>query len=183
MLGRASSLPAGATLVVEEVRSGDRLAICASTGEGPIKRGAREIAATAVWAGEGGDLRKLDAGPGACHPAWSPDGRRLAVTSADGLWVFQAGSWNGVLRVRAQPPMGALTEFSYRAFAEPKWSPDGALLAMLVSNGGTSWVEVIEASTGRLFYTSPPAMRSFSWGTTARDLKVGELDVHLPPHP
>ena len=79
--------------------------------------------------------------------------------------------------------MGEPTEFTYRAFAHPKWSPDGALVALVVTNGGTSWVEVFEASTGRLFYTSPPEAYSFSWGTTARDLKVGDLDVHLPRYP
>jgi hypothetical protein len=52
-----------------------------------------------------------------------------------------------------------------------------------VSNGSTSWVEVFDVQSGRLFYTSPPQSYSFSWGPTARDLKAGDLDVHLPPHP
>jgi hypothetical protein len=77
-------------------------------------------------------------------------------------------------------PVGEPTEFTYRAFGHARWSPDGMLVALLVTNGSTSWVEVFEASTGRLFYTSPPEAYSFSWGNTARDLKAGTLDVHLP---
>ena len=66
--------------------------------------------------------------------------------------------------------MGEPTEFTYRAFAHPKCSPDGALVALLVTNGGSSWVEVFEPSTGRLFYTieegGPRSVRSGSawWG-------------------
>ena len=40
----------------------------------------------------------------------------------------------------------------------------------------------VEAANGRLFYTSPPESYAFTWGNTARDLKIGDLDVHLPPH-
>jgi Tol biopolymer transport system component len=133
--------------------------------------------------GEGADFHKLNAGLGACDPAWSPDGHRVAVTAAEGLWIFPAESSAGLLRVEARLPIGESLQSTYRAFSHPKWSPDGALVALVVTNGGTSWVEVFEASSGRLFYTSPPESNSFSWGNTARDLKVGDLDVHLPPHP
>ena len=66
-------------------------------------------------------------GLGACDPAWSPDGRRLAVTAAEGLWVFPANSSEGALRVESRLPLGSI-EFNYRAFSSPRWSPDGALL-------------------------------------------------------
>jgi hypothetical protein len=176
-------LPAGAVFMVDQDRFGSHVAICAQTGGRAVQKGARTITPTAVWVGEGEGFHKLNAGLGACDPAWSPDGRRLAVTGAEGLWIFPAASWAGSLRVEARLPIGESSEFSYRAFSHPKWSPDGALVALVVKNIGTSWVEVFEASTGRLFYTSPPEAYSFNWGNTARDLKVGDLDVHLPPHP
>jgi dipeptidyl aminopeptidase/acylaminoacyl peptidase len=176
-------LPPGAVSLVNQDTFGAHVAICAETGGRNIKQGPRTITPTAVWAGDPAGLHKLNAGVGACDPAWSPDGKRIAVTAADGLWIFPAESSVGRLRVEAKIPIGEPTEFTYRAFTHPEWSPDGALVALLVSNGGTSWVEVFEVSTGRLFYTSPPEAYSFSWGNTARDLKVGDLEVHLPPHP
>jgi hypothetical protein len=176
-------LPPGTVSLVNQDRRGVRVALCAQTEGQPIKLGPRTIAATAVWAGDPADLRKLNAGAGACDPAWSPNGRFLAVTAAEGLWIFPADGSVGTLKVESKAPIGELTEFSYRAFAHPKWSPDGVLVALVVSNGGTSWVEVFEPQSGRLFYTSPPESDSFSWGASAQDLKVGDLNVRLPPYP
>lgn len=176
-------LPPGAVTVVNEDRFGSQTALCVETGDKPVQRGARTISATEVWAGEASNLHRLNAGPGACDPAWSPDGRWLAVTDAAGLWIFGADSAEGTLHVEAKPPMGELTEFSYRAFSHPKWSADGDLVALLISNGGTSWVDVYQASTGKLFYTSPPENYSFSWGSSARELNLGDLQViRLPQY-
>ena len=169
--------------VVNQDRVGVRLAMCARTEGDSIRRGRRIIPPTAVWAGEAPEFHRLNAGIGACDPAWSPDGKRLAVTAADGLWIFPAATLAGTLVAESKVPVGEPTEFTYRAFSHAKWSPDGILVALLVTNGGTSWVEVYGALDGRLFYTSPPESYAFSWGATARDLKVGDLDVRLPQYP
>jgi hypothetical protein len=100
------------------------------------------------------------------------------VTAAEGLWVFPANSPEGALRVESRSPLGAI-ESNYRTFSGPRWSPDGTLVGVIVSNAGTSWVEVFEANSGRLLYTSPPENDSFSW-TAARELKLGEVEIHLP---
>jgi len=175
-----SALPPGAVSLVNEDRFGSQHALCVETGGKPVKRGGQNIRATEVWAGETGHLHKLSAGLGACDPAWSPDGRRIAVTAAAGLWVFPSKSSDGSLRVEAKVPIGGPTEFTYRAFSHPEWSSDGALIALLVTNGGTSWVEAFQVSTGRLFYTSPPETYTFSWGSGARDLKAGKVEIRLP---
>jgi hypothetical protein len=172
-----SALPPGAVALINEDRHGSQLALCADTGEPAIQQGAKKIRGTAVWVGEGANLRRIRAGLGACDPSWSPDGQRLAVTAADGLWVFPADSPDGTLRVESRSPIGSI-EFNYRAFSGPRWSPDGMLLALIVSNSGTSWVEVFEAESGRLFYTSPPENDTFSW-TAARQLKLGALEIRL----
>jgi Tol biopolymer transport system component len=176
------SLPPGALSLVNEDRFGSRTAMCVATGQDSVQKGPRKIAATEVWAGEQAQLHRLNAGLGACDPAWSPDGRWIAVIAEEGLWVFPANSVDGVLRVEAKLPMGELTEFTYRAFSRPEWSPDGALLGLVVTNGGTSWVEVFDAASGRLFYTSPPETYSFSWGSNARELKAGTLEIRLPAY-
>jgi dipeptidyl aminopeptidase/acylaminoacyl peptidase len=173
-----AALPPGAVSLINQDRFGSQVALCAETGEPDVQHGARKIRRTAVWVGEGTNLRRIRAGVGACDPSWSPDGRRLAVTAAEGLWVFAANSSDGALRVESRLPLGSI-EFNYRAFSGPRWSPDGRLLALVVTNGGTSWVEVFEADSGRLFYTSPPEHDTFSW-TGARDLKLGDVEIHLP---
>ena len=173
-------LPPGARTLINEDRFGRLIALCADTGAPETRKGAKTIRATAVWAGERSALRRLDAGAGACDPAWSPDGRRLAVTSAEGLWVHGAEGLEGTLRVESRPPPGDRAEITFRSFAQPRWSPDGLLLGLLVTNGSMSWVEVFEASTGRLFYTSPPGNDSFSWGGRGRVLKLGSVEIRLP---
>ena len=173
-----AALPPGAVSLINQDRFGSRVALCAETGEPAVQRGARRVRGTAVWVGEGTNLRRIRAGLGACDPSWSPDGRRLAVTAAEGLWVFPANSSEGALRVESRLPLGSI-EFNYRAFSSPRWSPDGRLLGLVVTNGGTSWVEVFEADSGRLFYTSPPENDTFSW-TAARELKLGAVEIHLP---
>jgi dipeptidyl aminopeptidase/acylaminoacyl peptidase len=172
------ALPPGAVSLINQDRHGSRVALCAETGEPAIQKGSKRIRGTAVWVGEGANLRRVRAGLGACDPAWSPDGRRLAVTADEGLWVFAANSADGHLRVESRLPLGSI-ESNYRVFSSPRWSPDGMLVALLVSNKGTSWVEVFEANSGRLFYTSPPENYTFSWNS-ARDLKLGDSEIHLP---
>jgi hypothetical protein len=173
-------LPPGAVTLINEDHYGSMIALCADTGEPFVQQGARRVRSTAVWAGERSSLHRVEAGLGACDPVWSPDGRYLAVTSAEGLWVLRADSQEASLRVESRLPFGGATEFNYRAFSQPRWSADGMLVALLVTNASTSWVEVFEVGTGRLLYTSPPENYSFSWGEAGRELKMGSTEVHLP---
>ena len=177
-------LPPGARTLINEDRFGRQIALCADTGAPATRRGPRTVRATAVWAGERSALRRVEAGAGACDPAWSPDGRRLAVTSSEGLWVLASDASEASLRVEARPPKGELADVAYRAFTQPRWSPDGALVALVVTNGAMSWVEVFDASSGRLFYTSPPGNDSFSWGSGGRALKLGAgaVEIRLPSY-
>ncbi len=62
---------------------------------------------------DGSDLRRLRGG---LDPAWSPDGRLIAFTGTDGIWVMRP---NG---------RGARRVLSGDA-SQPAWSPNGARLA------------------------------------------------------
>src|SRR4051812_48337400 len=53
-------------------------------------------------------------------PQWSPDGRRLAFTRDDEIWIVEADG-SRLTRVVANPAGGH----------DPRWSPDGRRLAFL----------------------------------------------------
>ena len=147
----AHVLPAPGGLVDVVAEKGDEVRVVGDD----VPVGA-EIALLVLLAGGEGKAQPLD--------ACSRDGR--GARAAD-----------GALRVESRLPLGSI-EFNYRAFSSPRWSPDGVLLGLVVTNRGTSWVEVFEANTGRLFYTSPPEHDTFTW-TAARQLKLGTLEIHL----
>jgi hypothetical protein len=64
--------------------------------------------------------------------------------------------------------------------SKPRWSPDGLRLAYLVTGGGTSWVEAVDAANGRRIFKSDPDTYSFEWTTDPRALRIGNRTVRLP---
>ncbi len=155
-----TTLPRGAVALINQDHHGSRVALCADTGEAPVQQGAKKIRGTAVWVGEGTSLRRIRAGLGACDPSWSPDGQRLAVTAADGLWVFPANSPEGALRVESRLPLGSI-EFNFRAFSSPRWSPDGCcsdwLSPTVVRRGWRCSRPAAAGFSTRLLRSTPPS--------------------------
>ena len=77
---------------------------------------------------EGGEPRRLTAGPADRAPAWSPDGRQLA---------FLRDGQIAVLTIGSADPVG-LTELDLGAGA-PAWSPDGSTLAFSAAVAPAGW--------------------------------------------
>ena len=176
----APRVPSGAQEVVRFDRIDGRTAICATTGEPDITRGNRALPATAIWVESDEDVRRLDTPDRACDPAWSLDGRALAFTTPVGLWILtDLESSEPRLLLEAPEPEGD-TEFGYVAFMRPKWSPNGARVGYLATNGGTTWVEMVEVLDGRLRYRSGEDTYAFSWGADSRSLKIGGNTILVP---
>ena len=71
-------------------------------------------------------------------PHWSPDGRRLAFTREDEIWIVEADG-SRLTRVVAKPAGGR----------DPRWSPDGRQLAFLSRRRGWTQVWLIDAPVPR----------------------------------
>jgi penicillin amidase len=172
------TLPPGATRVVNFVKSGLKVAMCAEvSGESAPRSGAEaDRPQTYVFVDDGKRISKIVVAPGGCDPAWSPDGARLAIVSPEGLWVFTDNGSKGSRIADAagpQPPAGQRTEFARVRFTKPQWSPDAALIALLATNGGASWVEVVNASSGDRVFKSEPDVSAFSWTADSKGLNIG----------
>jgi gamma-glutamyltranspeptidase len=74
---------------------------------------------------------------GAREPAWSPDGRRLAFSYLDRIWIASPDGRNG----KALRPHGDEAE------RDPAWSPDGRSL-VVAANRGEGFNLVIISSSG-----------------------------------
>ena len=101
-----------------------------------------------VMRSDGSGIRALRRGgvaAGARDLAWSPDGRRLALTSRGGIWVM-SGDGSGLVRV-------------VDAGGSPTWSPDGRRVAF--DAGGVRVVNA-DGSGGRLLVKTNAGMLDWS---------------------
>jgi penicillin amidase len=172
-------LPSFAGTVVNVDRHEGKVAACASEG-GTMTIGARTLPRTYVWVVDGDALRQLGTTPGSCDPAWSPDGARLAVVTPQGLWTYSAVLDHPRLLSETHLPRQPKNETDYTAFQRPRWSADGQRIAYLVTDGATSWVEVVDTRVGRKLFKSDADTYAFEWGADPRLLKIGARTIRLP---
>ncbi len=98
----------------------------------------------------------------------------------DGLWVLSGDLRATTHLVDARHSDEPANEFAHRTLSQPSWAPDASALAFLVSNGATSWVEVVDARTGEMLYSSDPETYQFEWEADSRSLRFGSRVVRLP---
>jgi TolB protein len=134
-----------------------------------------------VWVVHPGAVIRTKRPLGACDPAWSPDGRQLAVTAPDGLWVLSGTNWSAAQRLSdAKISDRPANEFDYTAFSKPRWSPDGRRIAYVATNGGATWIEVVDVASGNRMLKTEPGPDSLTWGQDSKSLIVMGRVVPIP---
>ena len=179
--GEPPRVPPFAGTLVNWDRSGEFTAMCTlEEGGKTTKMGARIVKHTYVYVVEREIIRQLGSSPGACDPAFSPDGSRLAVVATNGLWVYSPRLEDARQLAATRLPETPANEFDYTAFSKPRWSSDGLRIAFVVGNSGTAWVQVVDVQTTRILYRSPEETYSFAWTTDPRVITIGTSNVRLP---
>jgi dipeptidyl aminopeptidase/acylaminoacyl peptidase len=107
-----------------------------------------EGAEQAVWivAAAGGEPRRLDEGS---SPAVSPKGDRVVYVKKGQIWAAQlSGEPKPAQLIRARGDCGS-----------PRWSPDGAALALVSTREDHSFIGVYDFAAGTLRYLDPSVDR------------------------
>ena len=177
---RTPAVPPGALRVVNVAWHKQRAAVCAEEPGPAVGRAGHSIRRTRVWVRDGTTIRQVALGPGACDPAWSPAGDRLAIVTPDGLWVLSADLRRTTHLVDVRHATASPSDLEYRALRGPQWAPDASALAFVVANGRTTWVEVVDARTGARRYVSDLETYEFAWEADSRALRLGSRVVRLP---
>jgi dipeptidyl aminopeptidase/acylaminoacyl peptidase len=173
--------PPGTEKVLSFDKHGTRVAACAQKAGAAIERAGRRFPPTEVWITDGSVVWKTGAVAGACDPAWSPDGTRLAVAAPDGIWIFAGEQQQTGERFTDVRDADAGGSSATATFSTPRWSPDGLRLAALVSDSTTSWVEVMDVATGKLLARSEAGVREFTWNPDSRTVQVdGRATLTVP---
>jgi Tol biopolymer transport system component len=125
---------------------------------GPERQIAKLDSETVVWKSDAAELR------GSLGPAWSPDGRYLAVSedqgnsSSEGLTLIPLGF--GTTRRLTGPPGGAVD-------VDPSFSPDGRSIAFArESSNSSADIFIASVSNGRLrqLTSDQHDIRGLCWG-------------------
>jgi tRNA A-37 threonylcarbamoyl transferase component Bud32 len=111
---------------------------------------------------DGAPPRSIAAEGSNIAPAWSPDGKRIAITRAvnDGRTIF-IGDINNPASQQVSPP---------EVFARyAAWSPDGSALALGVSPNlnGPFQLEIVDLASGLVRLTGPSGVAWIAWGRGA----------------
>lgn len=123
----------------------------------------------------GGEPRQVPAGPHVVSVAWSPDGRRFAVVTAESSDPYLVSNVTRAAIVDAEGRLPARpVKRAASTYDSPAWSPDGRHVAFLSLNGGLSnrnALLVCDAASGEVRDLAPDPDRTFAGLAWAADSK------------
>src|SRR5688500_8014722 len=84
---------------------------------------------------------------GVQEPAWSPDGKRIAVSYLDRIWTMTSDG-KEARAVQALKPPSPQAENEYAIEREPAWSPDGNRIAFAADRGNGFDIFIVSLKNG-----------------------------------
>jgi len=151
------------------------------TGHASASAELRRDRAEAREASVGGQLSPA----GVQEPAWSPDGKRVAVSYLDRIWTMTADGKQA--RAISSPSLSSVAQGAkedLRIEREPAWSPDGNRIAYAVDRGAGFDIMVVAIKNGVADGT-PVAVTTMTgderWPSWTKDGRIVFAHRDAPP--
>jgi len=98
---------------------------------------------------KGAQLTQITTNPGDdSHPAWSPDGKRIAYTTQLDPHLFEYSTHHVAVSSAAGGPARVLTQSFDRSATEPRFSPDGSSIYFIADDDGTQILARVPTAGG-----------------------------------
>ncbi len=149
--------PAGNMIMLGKVRPlGDGRLIYGSPFYHPFGEGELDTADLVALDPSSGERTRLTRGAHVYNAAASPDGKRIAATARNGMWMdllVMNADGSDVRKLVSRP--GLLWD-------TPAWSPDGSTVAAVVKDGARNAIVLADATTGALKTPLVPDSHGYS---------------------